>query len=639
MNKLGKLQTLSGSCNAGSTVKYGGCVDDHTDQSAIFQEPVPKPDPSLELDCSNFDIVKATQYGSLSRVKELVEAGFNVNQPDSETVTLLHWAAINNRKELIKYFVSHGAIIDAIGGELQATPLHWATRQGHLQTVTLLMQLGADPSLKDGEGCSCLHLAAQFGHTAIVAYLVAKGLSPNLQDKSGMTPLMWSSYKVARCDVYSLDPTRLLLTLGACSGAQDKFHGNTALHWAIQARNHAAVNILVMSGADLHIPNNQGITPCNMILKDKSPLWVGTKVLEKIKEEIPSSGYFLQRVTKDKRLRYWCMLATPFFGFYIIGLVMQSNQDYLVKLGLILLFYIVIHFAGKVFFDDRLINVLPMSLYLATKFWMYITWCLYIAPKCSFLLTVAFISSSLLLWFYFLKSWKGDPGVIAYTQEEKFRTIIELAEKGGFERQWFCSTCLVRRPIRSKHCAMCNRCIAKFDHHCPWVGNCIGAKNHKYFLGYLCMLLFMCVFVVYGATEYWSATCKITPVSVSFWSAVGESMTCEGWVSWVAFNAIIHSIWVVSLFCCQMYQISCLGMTTNERMNAGRYKHFHPTNDLNSTRSPFDHGPCQNIIDLLGLRCFGLFHPDYTDWMTQYHFNQKVEGVPLLPEKDNFQYV
>lgn len=71
-------------------------------------------------------------------------------------------------------------------------------RQGHLETVTLLMKLGADPSLKDGEGCSCLHLAAQFGHTAIVAYLVAKGLSPNLQDKNGMTPLMWSSYKVSR---------------------------------------------------------------------------------------------------------------------------------------------------------------------------------------------------------------------------------------------------------------------------------------------------------------------------------------------------------------------------------------------------------------------------------------------------------
>lgn len=62
---------------------------------------------------------------------------------------------------------------------------------------------------------------------------------------------------LTRCDVYSLDPTRLLLTLGASSGAQDKFHGNTALHWAIQAKNHVAVYILVMSGADLHIPNNQ----------------------------------------------------------------------------------------------------------------------------------------------------------------------------------------------------------------------------------------------------------------------------------------------------------------------------------------------------------------------------------------------
>lgn len=70
------------------------------------------------------------------------------------------------------------------------------SRQGHLATVILLMKLGADPTLLDGEGFTCLHLAAQFGHTAIVAYLVAKGLSPNLQDRNGMTPLMWSAYKV-----------------------------------------------------------------------------------------------------------------------------------------------------------------------------------------------------------------------------------------------------------------------------------------------------------------------------------------------------------------------------------------------------------------------------------------------------------
>lgn len=41
--------------------------------------------------------------------------------------------------------------------------------------VVQLMKYGADPSLIDGEGCSCGHLAAQFGHTSIVAYLIAKG--------------------------------------------------------------------------------------------------------------------------------------------------------------------------------------------------------------------------------------------------------------------------------------------------------------------------------------------------------------------------------------------------------------------------------------------------------------------------------
>lgn len=58
----------------------------------------------------------------------MIEEGFDVNERDTENVTLLHWAAINNRKELIRFYISRGAIVDAIGGDLLATPLHWATR-------------------------------------------------------------------------------------------------------------------------------------------------------------------------------------------------------------------------------------------------------------------------------------------------------------------------------------------------------------------------------------------------------------------------------------------------------------------------------------------------------------------------------
>jgi palmitoyltransferase len=67
-----------------------------------------------------------------------------------------------------------------------------------LTAVVILMRHGANPTLRDGEGSSCLHLAAEFGHTAIVAYLVAKGINVDLLDKNGMTPLMLSARSVCR---------------------------------------------------------------------------------------------------------------------------------------------------------------------------------------------------------------------------------------------------------------------------------------------------------------------------------------------------------------------------------------------------------------------------------------------------------
>ncbi len=64
-----------------------------------------------------------------SRCRELVEkGGVDLNKGDEENITVLHWAAINNRIPVVSFFLQRGADINAIGGELKSPAIHWATR-------------------------------------------------------------------------------------------------------------------------------------------------------------------------------------------------------------------------------------------------------------------------------------------------------------------------------------------------------------------------------------------------------------------------------------------------------------------------------------------------------------------------------
>lgn len=260
----------------------------------------------------------------------------------------------------------------------------------------------------------------------------------------------------------------MLITLGANPTHQDPLYQNTAIHWACLGKNKGVILLLVrLTKIPGSVQNFQKKTPFDIIMEDLAKIEhynLPKSVITKIKQSDPNGERkdreeksLLLKIRNNSKTRFYSNVTLPLIIFFFSGLIFQSSLHYAAKILLLCCINFYVNNVTKYLYDVEGMKLLPMMIYLTTKMMFYFTWLVFILPHVSVMETVVFLGLSSGLWYHFLKSWLGDPGVIKVSREQKMKTIIELAEKEDFVPKVFCRTCLIRRPVRSKHCAICDR--------------------------------------------------------------------------------------------------------------------------------------------------------------------------------------
>ncbi|KAF4316182.1 hypothetical protein BBO99_00008153 [Phytophthora kernoviae] len=401
--------------------------------------------------------------------------------------------------------------------------------------------------------------------------------------------------------------------------------GMTALHYAASTGNAAFVSLLVHRGANVNQTDSRGATALHWAVFEgfqyTAMLLVGYKANQKIcdsEKQTPlmiasalGDAFLAKQLVvegapvnaKDKHGRTAMDIARQGAHFDTASALKAGSSDRLVawasRKG-----------ASMIFFFCMVFSTATLSMIFAVPCMPPQTPTQIVRYQTLGLVCLAFMCV-----MYVYVCFK-DPGYVPRSKRPAYELLATESNSVP------CPTCVTRKPVRSKHCSACRRCVHRFDHHCPWINNCVGIGNHRSFLIFLITLSSFCITIGMLSLYILLGHAPLHPTSPN----VGEdsgAMTPWPWrwlepPQWAleetvqlhseSSTLLLHGIHAVLLLCSVVFGLPTAtllmlqlrnvsrNLTTNEVFNKDKYPYL--KTPLDEFYNPFDHGCAHNFADV-----------------------------------------
>ncbi|EAW06283.1 ankyrin repeat domain-containing DHHC palmitoyltransferase family protein [Aspergillus clavatus NRRL 1] len=531
------------------------------------------------------DIMQIARIGEIGPMQKLFDdKKFTATYADEEGITPLHWAAINNQYAMCKFLLDHGADVNAKGGDSVATPAMWAAQRCNYYIVHLLLQHGADPLLTDVQGYNILHLATIDGNAFLLVLLLHQEIPVDVLDQQGHTGLMWAAYKGYPACV------DLFLRWGANVNAVDD-GGLTPLHWALVKGSLPCVLKLIEYGAERFAKTQEGKTPAT-VAGEMNTTRVWYRALDECGYDMDGNTKVLPMGlgpwVRNKGVMSKFFFLWPFVMIYAAIYILSYMVVYAaIPIMLVAVFglqWVAQKAASQAPSDYRVLQKTPYlsGVFAGTLFWVGFTYVFNVLPATysAFpIMNILFAVFYSLTTYFYIYSMIEDPGYVpkAGSRNQQRAVISELFTQWKFDEENFCVACMIRKPLRSKHCRRCSRCVSKHDHHCPWIDNCVGVNNLRHFVLYIISLELGIILFLQLTYNY----INVLPAPAEAKCNVINDTLC-GFVLRDTFTLVldiwvfIQLVWVTMLCAVQLVQIS-RNQTTYENMRGHSIDRSYPS--------------------------------------------------------------